>query len=413
VVHGGVEVAAGPLGAGRIENARVGYAPDVTELDTDLATSLASFRAEHASAISCYLGLDPANVPTAGALASHVTSLVDAAERAAERVTDALEHNAAKQLKEDVARIDAFLENDLDRSETQGLALFVSGTDETWQEVRLPRPVADAVHIGRTFVLAPLLDFLEHDRRMILAAVGRDRGQLWSLRRGIVSDLDDLTRDGQGQHDQGGWSQARYQRARDKEAVDHMRAVAEAISNHIPQGSDTLLVLAGAEEQRSAFAQLLEPHVRGALIGWTDVEKQEDGDALRPEAERLLNERLEVERNALLDRWREEHGQRSGRAALTWDETMAAALEGRIDSLLVDGRSGNAFECTSCGRGYVNPGTCELDSTPLAEALGGALEVVLRGTLQNGGTVRLVHGEELTETDGAAALLRYAVVPAG
>jgi len=385
----------------------------MTQLDTDLATSLASFRTEHASAISCYLGLDPANVPTASALSSHVTSLVDEAERAAEHVSDALEHDAATRLKADVARIDAFLENELDRSESHGLALFVSGANETWQEVGLPRPVEDAVHIGRTFVLAPLLDFLEHDRRMILVAVGRDRGKLWNLRRGVVSDLDDLTRDGQGQHDQGGWSQARFQRARDKEAVDHMRAVAEAISNHIPQGSDTLLVLAGAEDQRSAFEELLEPHVRGALIGWTDVEKQENGHALRPEAERLLNERLEVEREALLDRWREEHGQRSGRAALTWDETMAAAWDGRIDSLLVDGRSSDAFECTSCGRGYVSPGTCELDSTPLAEALGGALEVVLRGTLQNGGTVRFAHSEELTETDGAAALLRYAVVPAG
>jgi peptide chain release factor subunit 1 len=385
----------------------------VAQLDTELATSLASFRAEQPSAISCYLGLDPTIVPTASALSSHLTSLVDEAKRAVELVSEALEHDVATRLEENVARIDAFLENDLDRSETQGLALFVTGTDEIWEEVRLPRPVEDGVHIGRTFVLGPLLDALEHDRRMILVAVGRDRGTLWSLRRGVVSDLDDLTRDGQGQHDQGGWSQARYQRARDKEAVDHMRAVAGAISDRIPQGSDTLLVLAGAEEQRRAFEELLEPHVLGALIGWADVEKQEDGDALRPEAERLLDERLEAERSALLDRWREEDGQRSGRSTHTWEETMAAAWDGRIDSLLVDGRSNEAFECTSCGRGYIRPGICELDSTPLVEALGGALEVALRGTLQNGGTIRFVPGEELAETGGAAALLRYAVVPAG
>jgi hypothetical protein len=192
-----------------------------------------------------------------------------------------------------------------------------------------------------------------------------------------------------------------------------MRAVAEAISGHIPQGSDTLLVLAGAEEQRRAFEKLLEPHVLGAVIGWTDVEKQDDGDALRPEAERLLEGRLEAEREALLDRWREEDGQRSGRATHTWEEAMSAAWDGRIESLLVDGRSDEAFECTSCGRGYIRPGTCDFDSTPLVEALGGTLNVVLRGTLQNGGAIRLVPGEELAETSGAAALLRYAVVPAG
>jgi peptide chain release factor subunit 1 len=385
----------------------------VAQLDSELAASLASFRAEHPSAISCYLGLDPADVPTASALSSHVTSLVDKAERAVALVSEVLEHDVATQLREDVARIHALLENELDRSGAHGLALFVTGTDEISEEVRLPGPVEDRVDIGRTFVLSPLLHFLERDRGMILVAVGRDRGKLWRLRRGVVSDLDDLTRDGQGQHDQGGWSQARFQRGRDKEALDHMRTVAAAISGHIPQGSDTLLVLAGAEEHRRAFEELLEPHVLGALIGWADVEKQEDGDALRPEAERLLDERLEAERSALLDRWREEDGQRSGRSTHTWEETMAAAWDGRIDSLLVDGRSNEAFECTSCGRGYIRPGMCELDSTPLVEALGGTLEVVLRGTLQNGGAIRLVPGEELAETGGAAALLRYAVVPAG
>lgn len=413
MVHGGVEASAGALGAGRIENARVGYALDMAQLDLDLATSLAAFRAEQAAAISCYLGLDPAIVPTPSALSTHVASLVDEARRAAENASQALHHDAAKQLEADLARIEAYLENDLDRSQKQGLALFVSGTDEAWEEVHLPRPVEDAVHVGRTFVLGPLLEPLERDRRVILGAVGRDRGTLWSLRRGVVSDIVDLTRDGQGQHDQGGWSQARFQRARDREALDHMRAVAEAICERIPPGSTTLLVLAGSEEQRSAFEELLEPHVREALIGWTEVEKQDDGQALQPEAERLLDERLEIEHEALLGRWREEHGQRSGRATQTWEETMSAAWDDRIETVLVDGRSKEAFECTACGRGYVSPGLCELDSTPLAEALGGALELVVRGTLRSGGTVHVVPGEELHETDGAAALLRYVVVPAG
>lgn len=413
MVHGGVEASAGALGAGRIETVRAGYALDMAQLHLDLAKSLASFRAEHASALSWYLDLDPTSVPTASELSSHVTSLVDEAARAAEHASDALEHDAARQLREDVAKIETFLENELDRSETRGLALFVSGANEIWHEVRLPRPVEDAVHIGRTFVLAPLLELLERDRRLILAAVGRDRGSLWSLRNGVVSDVDDLTRDGQGQHDQGGWSQARYQRARDKEALDHMRAVADAISERIPQGSDTLLVLAGPEEHRNAFEELLEPHVRGAIVGWTDAQKQDDGDALRPEAERLLDEHLESERAALVDRWREEHGQRSGRATQTWDETMAAASDGRIDALLVDGRSKEAFECASCGRGYVSRGLCELDSTELTDALGGALELVVRGTLVNGGTIHFVQGGELDETDGAAALLRYVVAPTG
>jgi peptide chain release factor subunit 1 len=374
----------------------------VARLDAARVRALATYRAARPAAISCYLDLDPSIVPTASELATHVTSIVDDLRRRSEHDT---------QLRRDADAIASFLESDLERTGAHGLALFVSGADDRWSEIRLPRRLDDGLHIGRTFVVAPLLEFVERDRELIVAAVGRDRGTLWRLRDGEIGALEDLSRDGQGQHDQGGWSQARYQRARGEEARDHMQAVADEISRRIRQGSDTLLAVACAEEQRATFEEMLRPHVRTALVGFLELEKQDDAHALAPEAGRLLQARLAGERAELLERWREELGQGSGRAADSWDDALTAAWDGRVEAVLVDGRTADGYECTKCGRGYAQPGSCELDGTELQRALGGALELAVRGTLAHGGTVRCMASGEL---DGppVAALLRYATAPA-
>jgi peptide chain release factor subunit 1 len=374
----------------------------MTRLDADLIRALTTYRAARPAAISCYLDLDPSTVPTASELATQVTSIVGELRRQTE-------HDA--QLRADADRVASFLENDLDRSGAHGLALFVAGEDSRWSEVRLQRSVGESVQVGHTFVIAPLLALLERDRDVIIAAVGRDRGTLWRLRDGEISALGDLSRNGQGQHDQGGWSQARYQRARDEEARAHMRAVADDLASRIREGSDTLLVVACAEEQRTVFDEMLQPHVRSALIGFTKLQKQADAGALAPAAEQLLDAQLASERAELLSRWREERGQGSGRAAESWEDALRAAWDGRVETVLVDGRTIEGYECAECGRGYAQPGRCELDGNDLEPALGGALELVVRGTLAHGGTVRPMTSGELDESP-VAALLRYVAVPA-
>jgi len=378
------------------------------QLGLDLAKSLAAARAEKPTAVSCYVELDPATVPTATELASQVTSLVTAARQAAEAAGE--DHDVTAHLRADVDRIAHFLADGLDRSGANGLALFVSTELERWEEVVLPGPVASAVHVGRTFVLVPLLEFLERDRTVVVAAVGRDRGTLWRFRSGRVEELADLGRDGQGQHDQGGWSQARYQRSRDREALDHMRRVAAAIAEHVAPGSRTLVVVATTEELRAAFELLLETHVRKALLGFTHLEKQEGARELVPDVGHMLDARLRVEREALLTRWRDELGQGAGLASESWPEALEASWEGRVEGILVDGRTEVAFECPACGRGYLRAGACDLDGSTLVPALGGALELVVRGTLLHDGEVRWAP-DEIEQPAGIAALFRYAGMP--
>jgi peptide chain release factor subunit 1 len=380
----------------------------VARIDS-LARSLATFRPERGLCVSLFLDLDPSSVPTPKDLSSHVTSVVDDARRRVEELSDGLDHERALAARDDLDGAESFLEGELDRSGAEGFALYVDGLDGVRHDVPLPKPVEDAAEVGYRFALAPLLESLERERELVLAAVGRERGTLWRSRNGRAELLSDLSSEIHGQHDQGGWSQARFQRSVDEEALDHFREVADALARTITPGAGTLLVVACVEEQRPVLEDLLQAHVREALIGWTNVEAHAGVEALQPEAERLLEERLEQEREAVLDRWREERGQGSGRAAAGWKEVVEAAADSRIEAALVDGRTVEAWVCPSCDRGSLEPGTCALDGTPLVDEPGGSLELVVRGTLAGGGDVRPVERDRLSETDGVAALFRYAL----
>src|SRR5687768_8864911 len=139
-------------------------------LDLELVRSLARLRAER-TVVSCYLGLDPSVVPNDRALATHITSLVDDAR-------------ASGASDEEADRIERFLTTELDRDGIAGVGLFLSQGSGASHEVALADPVEDGVHVGRSFILGPLLPQLEHGRDVIVVAVGRDRGSIWLVRDG-------------------------------------------------------------------------------------------------------------------------------------------------------------------------------------------------------------------------------------
>jgi hypothetical protein len=356
--------------------------------------------------LSVFLDLDPSTVPTTSALATHVQSVVDDARRRAEALPPSIDHDRRMALREDVERVAAYLEREFDRSDARGKGIYASGLDDVWREVRLPAEVDDSVTVRSTFTLAPLLESIELDRELLLVAVSRERGAIWRRTVDEAALVDDLTEEIQSQHDQGGWSQANYERSRDKDALDHMRSVADAVGSIIEPGSAMLLAIACPLEERATFEAMLAPHVRAALLGWAAVEAHDDGTALAIQAEALLADRLHDEQRALIERWREAAG-RGRQAASGWEDVVASAWAGAVDTLLVDGATRDAWECPICGRGSMSPGACVVDGASLERSEHGALDLALHGTLLHGGDVRLVEDDSVSHVEGAAALLRF------
>ncbi|HZT84458.1 MAG TPA: Vms1/Ankzf1 family peptidyl-tRNA hydrolase [Gaiellaceae bacterium] len=369
---------------------------------------LAAFRAEQGCAVSLYVGLDPSTVPTAGALASHTRSLLARAERQLAERRPTMGHDERAALARDLERIEAWFGSEFDRDGIRGVAIFSAGLDNLFLPLPLPWPVADEARIAKQLYLAPLVRLVGSGDGALVAYVGRERGDVYRLRAGELVPLADESASVPGRHDQGGWSQARYERHIEAIVDRHLRDVADALDRAVRRLRDVRVVLAGTEETRSAFEGLLAQETRAALVGWVSAEAHVDAPRLLEAARPLLDEWREGREEELLARWREEAA-RNGRAATGWEETLQAASDGRVELLLVqDGADQPAFVCPACGRAQAVDGSCPLDGTSLQPAETG-LDLAVHQTLTHGGRVEVI-GEEhrdLEPVGGVAALLRF------
>lgn len=369
---------------------------------------LAAFRAEQGCAVSLYVGLEPSEVPTAGDLASHVSSALASAERRLQERRDELGHDERGALERDLERIGGWFESEFSREGVQGVAVFASGLDDFFLPLTLPSPVQDEARIGAQLYLAPLVRLVGVGDSALVAYVGRERGDVYRLRAGQLTPLVDESAEVPGRHGQGGWSQARYERHIETVVDRHLRDVADALDRCVRTLGDVRVVLAGPEETRSGFEDLLSPEARGALVGWVAAEAHVDAPGLLEVARPLLDEWRAGHEESLLDRWREEAA-RSGRAATGWDETLQAASDGRVELLLVqEGSDSPAYVCPQCGRAQAADGSCPLDGETLQQADTG-LDLAVHHTLTHGGTVEVIGDErrDLEPVGGVAALLRF------
>lgn len=369
---------------------------------------LAAFRARQGCAVSLYVGLDPSIVPTAADLGSHTRSLLARAERKLDEQRGTLSHDERKALERDLERVEAWFGSAFSREGVRGVALFSAELEDLFLPLPLSWPVDDEARIAKQLYLAPLVRLVGRGDGAVVAYVGRERGDVYRLRAGQLTPLADESSDVPGRHDQGGWSQGRYERHIETIVGRHLRDVADALDRCVRRLGDVRVVLAGPEETRAGFEGLLSPEVRAALVGWVAAEAHVDAPRLLEAAGPLLDDWRSGREEELVARWREEAA-RNGRAATGWEETLQAASDGRVELLLVqEGADRPAYVCPACGRAQATDGSCPLDGTRLQEADTG-LDLAVHQTLTHGGTVEVI-GEEhrdLEPVGGVAALLRF------
>ena len=373
----------------------------------DHLRELAAFRAERGCAISLYVDLDPGEAPTPAAVETRVNAQLAAAERLAEERKGSMSHEEREGLKADLERLRRWFDDGFDRhGGVHGVAVFTASLDNFWSALPLAAAVADDVKIAGELYLAPLTEHVGRDSALV-AVVGRERGQVFRLRDGALAEIADESDDVPGRHDQGGWSQARYERHIENIVEQHLRDVAGTLDRVVRKLRGAAVVLIGVEEIRSEFGQLLSKEVKDCLAGWASAEAHADGPRLLEAARPVLDDWRRKREERLIERWREEAG-RNGRAAAGWEQTLEAASDGRVELLLVqDGVDQRAYECPKCGRAQLTDGSCPLDGTTM-ERRDDGLDLAVHKTLASGGTVQVVRDRhDLEPVGGVAALLRF------
>jgi peptide subunit release factor 1 (eRF1) len=372
----------------------------------DKLRELAGFRADQGCAVSLYLNLDPSEVPTAAGLETRTNSLISEANRTLEQRKSSLSRDALEALKGDVERIQTWFDDGFDRHGLRGVAVFAAGLDNLWSTLSLPDPVADHVTIGGELFLAPLARLAARTHPLLVAAIGRERGQVFKLRSGNLVEIADETGDVPDQRDQGR-SQARTERHIDELLERHLRRVADTLDACVRRLNGARVVLVGAVEMRSEFTGILSSDVSNRVLGWTTAESRADATQLLEAVRPVIEEWWGKRDDDVIARWREEAG-KNGRAATGWEQTLEAASDGRAELLLVqDGVDEPAYQCPACGRAQRAGGSCPLDGTTL-ESRESGLDLVVHKTLVHGGTVHVIRERrDLEPVGGVGALLRY------
>jgi peptide chain release factor subunit 1 len=373
----------------------------------DALRELAKFRASSGCAISLYVDLDPTATPTPGDAQTRFNAALNEAEKSDAANRAELTHEEREGLRADFGRMRRYFTDEFSREGAHGLALFAAGLDGFWRPLPLPGRVADAAAIDDAFHLAPLVPLVGRGDGALVAVVNRERGNVYRLRDGRLVEVADHTEEQPRRHDQGGWSQSRFQRHIDELAADHMRAVAEEVARQVRSSTNGLqVVVVCAEENRPQFVELLPQEATQALAGWVHAEAHAGPADLLAAVLPVLDRARMRRAQEALERWRAESA-KNGRAASGWKATLEAASDARVEVLLAqEGARREAWECPQCGRAAAEPGECPLDGATLLRERDG-LDLAVRHTLAHGGRVLSVDRRDEGPAEGIGALLRF------
>jgi len=378
-----------------------------TTVSLDGLRELAGFRAQNGCAISLYVDLDPAVSPTARDTTTRVHAMLDAAARSHGATRPDVAHEVKLGLKADFDRLTQYFETEFDRDGAHGLAVFAAGLDNIWSVLALPWKVADAARVADDFLLSPLVPLIGRGNGALVAVVGREQGRVLALRGGKFVQVADRTEETQGRHDQGGWSQARFQRHIENLDLDHYKAVAEELERLFRSlGRPRIIVVAG-DETRADFAGVLPTELEEAVIGWTNADAHASDSELCEVVQPFVEEWRVGRESEAVERWREEVG-KNALGSSGWAATLEAASDGRVELLLYQaGVQRDGYRCPACGRAAAEATRCPLDGTTMEHRDDG-LDLAVRLTLAYGGDLLAVEArQDLDPVEGIGAILRF------
>ncbi len=213
-----------------------------------------------------------------------------------------------------------------------------------------------------------------------------------------------------GQHEQGGWSQPRYERSVEKEVDDHLRRVAELLDRSWRRRRFERLALGGPPEIVPRLEGMLSEEVRGCLVeGRVEVDvASANADQVRAALEPLVEKDDKHRESEALDRLRAGVGG-GGRAVGGVEDTLRALNERRVEKLLLaPDFDGQAHRCPSCGLLTSEAdGSCPADGSAL-EDVEHLREAAVEAALAQDAEVMVIrHHADLGPFRGVGALLRF------
>ncbi len=371
-------------------------------LNSGLLRKLADWSTDGFPVTSLYLDVDGRRHPRREDFLTRMEDLLKAVD------DEALEKEHRRSVDADVARIRSFVRDEFERDGVRGLALFSSSGAGLWEDVSLPQPVRDGIEIGTRPRLLPLEALLERFETFCTVVADRERARILYAAAGRIEEVTQVVGDVPGWHDQGGWSQARFQRHIRDHAQRHLRRVSEMLLSLARRRPFDRLILAGADELVAELERELHDYVRRKVVERTTMPITVTAAEVLEHCLRV-EVRLEADREAeAVDRLSHEVRAATGRVVSGLKDTLAALEAGRVEVLVVayDLRQ-EGVRCDACGHLDTEGERCAVCGGRLARE-DQLVEHAVESALRQRCRVETVAGApRLHEIGGIGALLRF------
>ena len=295
---------------------------------------LAELRPERGMVLSVFFNLDPSEFATPAARSTELNSVLTAAGRKVEEA-EGLDHDARQALRADVERVREVLRGgDVATNGTHGLAVYAYGPGDVLEVVGLPHPIESRAVVDHHACVEPLVRNGSSERWCVLL-VNRKTARIFSGTADGLHETDRIEGDTHGQHDQGGWSQARYQRSVEQEKLNHLGHALDTLFARFKRHPFDHLVVGAPEELVTEVEERLHPYLRERLAGrlGIDVENSSADDVKAAAAQVVDRHVAAVERDAL-DRMAQGIG-RGDRGVSGPPAVMEALGQARVEILLL------------------------------------------------------------------------------
>jgi peptide subunit release factor 1 (eRF1) len=363
--------------------------------------ALSAVHPDQGRVLSVFLNLDPAQFATPAARSSAITSVLTAAAHKVED-KDGLSHEERMALRDDVERVRAVLNgSDIAQNGTRALAIYACGPEDLLEVIRLRRPVENKVVLDRTAFVEPLV-LQGTDERWMVLLTNRRAARLFFGPGDALEETDRLVDDVHQQHNQGGWSQANYQRSVEKEVGDHLQNAADlAFDLYKKQGADRVLI-GVPPELHSEFKGKLHPYLLERIAGkiTVDVENASLDDVCAAAQTEITAHVMRCEREAL-DRLQQGVGT-GGRGAAGIAEVLDALNQARVETLLIaeNFRAGGRVDFQA---GLLLPADADAGE-PVEDIVEPAIEKAIE---QSANAMVVRHHTDLEPLGGIGAVLRF------
>jgi peptide chain release factor subunit 1 len=320
------------------------------------------------------------------------------------------EEKIRKSLQNDSEKVQRYIEGLIHRAYDErfkGIAIFACSGIRTFIIYRSSIPFENQFTISSKPSLRQLVQISDENKSAIAVMVDTDRAKIFEMSLGEIHLESQIESYVPGRHEQGGWSQMRFQRHIREHMHQHHKGVAEQLIKLFDEERCENIVLIGQEHILASFRALLPERVRDKIKGDFPAKFEEESSNLAEKVIEYLHGEYFKEEHTIIEEVIETALAR-GAAAVGLRNTIEAINRGQVHRLILESdlkRQG--WQCIKCyALGDITPLSCPFCNSAIETV--DLAEEMIRSVINRDGEVDMIkHHPELNKYQAVAASLRF------